>query len=156
MRSNHSSSSAARALASRVRQVEQLADQHQVLGAGQVLVDRGVLAGQADGLAHLRAASRATSKPPTRARAGVGPQQRGQDADGGGLAGAVGAEHAEHGALARGEVDAVERLGGAEALAQAGRFDHVHVASVVGPLARRAHAAVTASAADGGLRATRG
>ena len=52
--------------------------------------------------------------------AGVGLQQGGEHPDGGGLAGAVGAEHAEHGALAGGQVDPVQGLGGAEALA-AGR-----------------------------------
>ena len=35
----------------RAAEVQQRAEQHQVLPAGQVLVDRGVLAGQADRLA---------------------------------------------------------------------------------------------------------
>ena len=44
---------------------------------------------------------RDTSRPATRARAAVGPQQGGEDPDGGRLAGgAVGAQHAEHRALA--------------------------------------------------------
>ncbi len=88
VRSNQSSSSRARARASRCRQVEQLADHDEVLHAGQVLVDRGVLPGQADRAAHLLGvADHVVAADP--GRAGVGAQQRGQDADGGGLAGAV-------------------------------------------------------------------
>ena len=77
-------------------------------------------------------------------RAGVGREQGGEDAHRGGLAGAVGAEHAEHGAGPRGEVDAVQRLGVPEALAQAPGFDRiVHGASIGeaarSALARRSH-----------------
>jgi hypothetical protein len=52
-------------------------------------------------------------------RAGVGPQERREDADAGRLARAVGAEEAEHRAGARAEVDAVERPDVAERLDQA-------------------------------------
>ena len=76
------------------RQVVELADHLEVLEAGQVLVDRGVLAGEADlgaqgvGVAHDVEARDARA-------AAVGLQQRGQDAYRGGLAGAVGTEQAE-------------------------------------------------------------
>ena len=106
------------------RQVEQLADQHEVLHAGEVLVDRGVLAGQADRLADLaRLAGDVETGDP--GRAGVGLEQRRQDADRGGLAGAVGPEDAEHGAGAGRQVDAVEGLGRAESLDEALGFDRV-------------------------------
>ena len=66
----------------------------------------------------------ATSYPPTRARARVGLEQGREDADGGGLAGAVRAEDAEDGAGGNGEVDPVEGLGGAEALPEPLGLDH--------------------------------
>ena len=93
----------------------------QVLAAGQVLVDRGVLAGQADRLAHVAAGRGATSKPATVAPPGVGVEQRGEDAHRRGLAGAVGAEQAEHAAAGHDEVDAVERLHVAVVLDKSGR-----------------------------------
>ena len=103
---------------------------HQVLRAGQVLVDRGVLAGEADRAAHLLGvADDVVAADP--GDAGVGAQQGGEDADGGGLAGAVRAEHAEHGALAGGQVDAGEGLGVAEALGQPFGFDGVVDSAVV-------------------------
>ena len=106
-------------------QIQQLADHHQVLGAGEVFVDRGVLAGQADGVANLlRLADDVVPADP--GGAGVGLQQGGQDADGGGLAGAVRAQHPEHAALSGSEVDPVQGLGGTEPLLQSGSFDHVH------------------------------
>ena len=151
VRSNQSSSSCARARASRPAEVEQPADHAPGSGVPvSVLVDRRVLAGQPDRLADLGAASATTSWPSTRARAPVGAQQRGQDADGGRLAGAVGAEHAEHRASPRREVDPVERLGVAEALDETFGLDgdvriqlSVHPASIGRvartPLARRSH-----------------
>jgi hypothetical protein len=57
--------------------------------------------------------------------AGVGAQQGGQDPDGGRLAGAVRSEHAQDGALTRGEADPVKGLGGAEALGQSLGLDGV-------------------------------
>ena len=86
---NCSSSSPARARAARRAEVVQLADHHEVLAAGEQLVDRRVLRGQADAAAHLDRRRAATSSPATRRRARVGLGQRGEDAHGGGLAGAV-------------------------------------------------------------------
>ena len=63
-----------------------------------------------------------TEKPPTSRVAGVGLEQAGEDGDGGGLAGAVGAEQAEDLALFDGERDVVDRdraLGRVELLAEA-------------------------------------
>ena len=75
--------------------------------AGQVLVDRGVLAREADALAHgLRVARDVDAEHLGAPR--VGPQDRGEDAHRGGLAGAVRAEQPEHGAGRHREVDAVE------------------------------------------------
>ena len=51
------------------------------------------------------------------------PEQGGQDADGGGLAGAVGPQHAEHGAPPGRQVDPGERLRLTEALGQPGGFN---------------------------------
>ena len=73
--------------------------------------------------ARTRSASRTTSKPAT-GRARRRAQQGGEDADGGGLAGAVGAEHAEHGARGDGEVDALQRPRLPEALDEALGLDH--------------------------------
>ena len=56
-------------------------------------------------------------------RAGVGPEQRGEDADRRRLARAVGPEHAEHGAGGGLEVDAVERADVAEGLDEAADDD---------------------------------
>ena len=111
------------------RQLVQPAEHPQVLAPGQVLVDRGELAGQADDLAELvrllddvEAGHR---RPP-----GVGLEQGGQDPDGGGLAGAVGPEQAEDGALGDGQVEAVESadlaLAGLVDLDQAFGRDRVH------------------------------
>jgi hypothetical protein len=94
------------------------ADQPKVLLAGQVGVDRRVLAGEADpeadgdGVAddvdaqHLGPAA-------------IGPQDGRQDADDGGLPGAVGAEQTEHGPGRHREVDPAQRRHGAEPLGQA-------------------------------------
>jgi len=94
----------------RAAEPEQPADHHQVLPAGEVFVDRGVLAGEPDELPHpLRLAGDVVAGDP--GGAGVGPQQGGQHPHGGGLAGAVGAQHAEHGAGGGGEVHAVQGAG---------------------------------------------
>jgi len=66
-------------------QVQELADHDQVLGAGQVLVDRGELAGQPNALAYL-AGLRAHVEPVDPGGPRIGAQQRGENADGGGLA----------------------------------------------------------------------
>ena len=83
--------------------------------AGEVLVDRGVLPGEAHLLADgLRFAHDVVAE--HRRRAGGGLEQRGEDADGGGLAGAVRAEQAVDGALADPQVHAVEGAGVAKVL----------------------------------------
>ena len=90
----------ARALAA---QVVEAADHLEVLEAGQVLVDRGVLTGQADAGCRSAAASLTTSSPATRALPASGRSSVVRIAHGRGLAGPVRAEQAEHGAgLARG------------------------------------------------------
>ena len=116
MRSNQSSSSRGPPLGRGRAQAEQLADQDEVLGAGEVLVDRRVLAGEADGPAHLVGLGRHVVAADPR-DAGVRLQQGRQDAHGGGLAGAVGTEDAQHGAGGHRQRDAVQGLGVAEALA---------------------------------------
>ncbi len=100
------------------------ADHLEVLVAGQVLVDRGVLPRETDPradaggvLQHVDAGDRGT--------ACVGLDQRGQHPHGGGLAGAVGAEQRQHLALRNGEVEALERLDLLVSLDQPGGQDHV-------------------------------
>ena len=108
-------------------QVVEAPDHLEVLEAGEVLVDRGVLAGEPDARAQRRRLLDDVEARDARA-ARVGLEQRGEDAHGGRLAGAVGAEQAEDGALARLQVDPVERddvpvrLG--EALSDDGWFGH--------------------------------
>ena len=88
-------------------EVVQAPDHGEVLAAGEVLVHGRVLAGQADdgpdalGLLH-------DVVPEDEASPGVGGEDRGQDTDRGGLAGAVGTEQAEDGALLDGEAHSVE------------------------------------------------
>ena len=124
-------------------EVEQRADQLEVLAAGEQLVDARVLAGEADLLAHAGGLGGDVVARDDRG-ALVGLQQRREDAHRRGLAGAVGAEHAEHGTGPRREIDAVQRLGVPEGLAQAPGFDRVvHAQSFGGrarsTLARRSH-----------------
>ena len=95
-------------------QVGEPADEAEVLAAGEVLVHGGVLAGEADALAHrLRVGGDVEAQ--HLGPAGVRPEDGGEDADGRGLAGAVGAEQAEHGAGGDGEIDAGEGADVAEA-----------------------------------------
>ncbi len=95
----------------------QAGHQVQVLAAGQLLVDGGVLAGEAEaGPDRLGGGADVVARHPGAAR--VGPQQGGEDADGGGLAGAVGTEQAEDGAGRGVQVDPGEGLLGAEALGE--------------------------------------
>ena len=96
----------------------QAADHHEVLGARQVLVHRGVLAGQADALAQGGGVADGVQARDAD-RAGVRAQQRGEHADRRRLARAVGAEQAEHRAGLDLEVDAVERADLAERLDEA-------------------------------------
>ena len=108
-RSKRSSSSLARSRDGLAAQVVEAPDHLQVLEPGQALVDGGVLAREADLLAQLGGV--VDDVEPVDARAARrGRQQRGQDAHGGGLAGAVGAEQAEHGPGLDLEVDPAERL----------------------------------------------
>ena len=118
VRSKRSSSSSARCAASRFEQVVQAADHHEVLPRAQQPVDGGLLGGDADASAH-RAGWSTTSKPATRAPALGRRRERGQDADGGGLAGAVVAEQAEHRARGDVEVEVAQRPQVAEPLAEA-------------------------------------
>ena len=117
MRSNSSSSSSLRVRTSRAAQVRQPGHEAQVLDAGQQLVDRRELPGEADRRADLGGLRDHVLAGDVRG-AGVGLQQRGQDADGRGLAGAVGAEEGEHLARCDVEVDAVEHGEVAVGLAQ--------------------------------------
>lgn len=56
-------------------------------------------------------------------RAGIGPQQSGEDLDGGGLSRSVAAEKAKDAAGWNAQIQAVERGLAMERLAQSGRFD---------------------------------
>ncbi len=99
-------------------QVREPADQPEVLAPGQVLVDRGVLTGEADagpdGVGLAGDVEAEHLGPPA-----VAVDDGREDADGGGLPRAVGAEEAEHGAGRDLEVDAGERHDVAEALGEA-------------------------------------
>ena len=98
-------------------QVVEAAEQDQVLAAAEDLVDGRVLAEEPDVVADLGGL-------PEHVEAGhpgsapVGPQQGGQDPHGGRLAGAVGAEQPADRALGDGQVETVEGVGRAVALAQ--------------------------------------
>ena len=96
------------------------ADHGQVLEPGEVLVDRRVLAREADAGAELRGLADHVEAGHA-GRAGVGGEERGEDADRRRLARAVRPEHAEHGAGSGLEVDAVERAHVAERLDEAAR-----------------------------------
>jgi len=104
-------------------QARQLADQHQVLGAGEQLVERGVLPGHADHPADGRRLA-GDVEPGDPAGAGVGRRHRGEHADGGRLPGAVGPEDAEDASGRHLEVDPVDRHLLAVDLAEALGLDH--------------------------------
>jgi hypothetical protein len=106
-------------------QVEQPADQHQVLGSGQVVVDGGVLPGQPDQAAYPPGVGDHV-EPTDPGNAAVRAQQRGQHPDRRRLARTVRAEHAEHGSGADREVHSGQRGGLAEPLHQALGLDRVH------------------------------
>ena len=93
----------------RVLQVTQLGDQHEVLPAGEHLVDRGELAGQADRLAHV-AGLGGDVEAVDRGGARVGLEQRRQDPHERGLAGAVRAEQREDAPRRHVEVDAAQHV----------------------------------------------
>ena len=105
----------ARSLRVRPRQAEQPAEQPEVLGGGQVLVDRGVLPGDADQLPHLVRLPQHVDPEDLRL-SGVDPQQGRQHAQHRGLAGPVRAEHTEDLSSAYLQVNAVHRAGVAELL----------------------------------------
>jgi hypothetical protein len=100
-----------------LRHLRQPADEAQVLARSDVLVDRGVLAREPDRRAYLLAVLGHVAPEHERAPA-IGLDQRGEDADGGGLAGAVRAQDAEHRAGGNVERDALQGFDGAEALAE--------------------------------------
>ena len=103
-------------------QAQQPAEQDEVLAPGQVLVDRGELARQADGAAHRIGLAHDVVAEHARLAA-VRAQQRREHPDRRGLAGAVRAEHAVDGAAAHGQVDAVDGPDRAEDLDEAGGLD---------------------------------
>ena len=84
-----------------------LADHLQIFLTCEVLVDGGGLAGQPDAGAQLVGLPHDV-KPRHLGSAGVRPQQGGQDTHGRGLAGAVGAKHAQHSALLGGEIESAQ------------------------------------------------
>ena len=94
-----------RAIASRLESRCRRAEQHQVLAAGEPLVERGLLAGQRDLLADGAGVGDDVMAGDERAALGRG-EEGGEDADGGGLAGAVVAEQTEHRAGLDREVEA--------------------------------------------------
>jgi hypothetical protein len=102
--------------------VVQAADHLEVLEAGQVLVDGGVLAREPDVPADLRRLAHDVEAGDPRG-ALVRPEERREDPDRGRLPGAVGPEEAEDHPSLDPEVDAPKRLDVAVALAQALRFD---------------------------------
>ncbi len=91
------------------RQLVKPAEHPQVLGGGEVLVDGGILPGQTDEPAQLLRVAHHVVTEYGRPTA-VGPQQGGQDADGRGLAGTVGAEQTEDRALRDLQIETVERM----------------------------------------------
>ena len=116
------SSSAAVGLGPARGQALEPAEEPEVLAGGEVLVDRGVLPGDADQLAHLVGAARDVDAEDLGAAA-VDRQQRREHPEHRGLAGAVGAEHAEDLAAAYLEVDAVDGAEVAEGLDEPGGVD---------------------------------
>ncbi len=104
-----SSSSSARRRALGARKVVEPADQLEVRAGGQQAVDGRGLARQPDPRAHARPRRLTTSSPATRAAPVVGRGQRGEDADGRGLARAVVAEQTEDRAGGDLEVEVAQR-----------------------------------------------
>jgi hypothetical protein len=110
-------------------EVHELADHHEVLAPGLLVVDRDGLPGQADRAAHLEWF--ADDVVPRHARGpAVGVKQRGQDADRGGLARAVRSEQPVHRSLGDPDVDAVQDQVLPVCLAEACCLDD-HVPSLV-------------------------
>ncbi len=108
----------------RPREAEQAGQQHEVLHPRQVLVHGGKLPGQADPAAHgVRLAGEVVAEDD--GAPGVGPEEGGKQANGRGLAGAVGPEEAVDGPGPDAEVETVYGPGGAEGLDEAGGLDGV-------------------------------
>ena len=124
MRPTRSRSTSPRRSASRAADAVQHGLEPHQLAPGHQRVDGGVLQGDADRPAH-RAGLRlhVVARHPGPARRG--PQQGGEHADEGGLAGAVGPEEPEDLALLHHEVDAGDRGQVAEAADEALRLDRV-------------------------------
>ena len=104
------------------RHLQQPPDQQQVLKTRQILIDRRILAGQPDQLTDpvgllddVRAADQGVT--------GIGPQQRGQHPDHGGLPRAVRPQQAQHHARPDRQIDAVHCQRLPEPLDQAHRLD---------------------------------
>ena len=102
----------------RLGEVVEPADHHEVRAAAHQPVDRGLLGGHTDAPPHGAGVGHHVDAGHGR-RALGGRRQGGQDADGGGLAGAVVAEQAEDGAGGHVEVEVAQRPEVAVALAQA-------------------------------------
>ena len=117
-RSKRSSNSCARTFAAARRSPYSRADHHQVLDAGQVLVDRRVLAREPDPRPQLRRVADHVEPGHVR-RPGVRLQQRREHAHRGRLPGPVRPEHAEDGPRRGLEIDAVQRADVAERLHEA-------------------------------------
>jgi hypothetical protein len=98
--------------------VRQVAHELEVLGAGEVLVDGGELAGEPDALADGLGIA-ADVDVHDLGDAGVGAEDRGEDAHGDRLAGTVGPEQPEDGVGRHGQVDAGQRPDGTEGLGDA-------------------------------------
>ncbi len=98
------------------------ADHGQVLEPGQVLVDGGVLAGESDLVAQSDGIADDVEAD-DRSAPGVGLQQRGQDPDDRGLAGAVGPEQTEDRPPPHPQIDALQRPHVAVGLVEARDLD---------------------------------
>ena len=119
---NASSNSSARSLATWRLRPSNRPDQDQVFPAGEVLVHRRELTGEAD-----RAANGVglldDVVPEDASAAGIWADQRREHTDRGRLAGAVGAEHAVDGPAAHGEIHPVNSPGVTEGLDESGCLD---------------------------------
>ena len=118
------------------RQVEQSRHMLHVLAAGQSFVDRRVLAREADARAHLVRVGNDVDPVDPRC-ALLGTQQRREDPDGGGLAGAVRAQQPVDRTARHRQVDAVERQVVAEALDEARCFNRQLIPGHAGHCCRR-------------------
>ena len=106
----------------RLGQVPQPCHQHEVLAAGQDLVDGRELAGEADRRPDARRVGRDV-EPGDDGRSRVGAQQRAEDLHEGRLAGPVGAQQRDHAPPRDGEPDVLQDLLVAESLAETGNLD---------------------------------